>query len=212
VALRSFPYIGFAELALSADRLARAGLPISIFTRHGFVRGNGIFSVQIEERTSLRVSRRPSLQNKSVDAKNRALFPRLIEPPHGTEHQQFRPIRKSNTANSLQHSGVVLVSSGQPRLERRMQTCKSCSDLHGRPASTQLCEMALLGVGELCGVPAVEHYRCVACGSSFSRVLIGASCDCIWRFLDCRGAKEDRSGSSASRAEGFQPRKAGGAA
>jgi hypothetical protein len=69
-----------------------------------------------------------------------------------------------------------------------MQTCKSCSDLHGRPASTtQLCEMALLGVGELCGVPA-----------SFSRVLIGASCDCIWRFLDCRGASEDRSDSSAA--------------
>jgi hypothetical protein len=90
-----------------------------------------------------------------------------------------------------------------------MPTCKSCSDLHGRPAwTTQLCEMALLGVGELCGVPAVEHYRCVACGSSFSRVLIGASCDCIWQSLDCRGASEERS----ARAEGFGPQEAGGTA
>jgi hypothetical protein len=68
--------------------------------------------------------------------------------------------------------------------------------------------MALLGVGELCGVPAVEHYRCVACGSSFSRVLIGASCDCIWQSLDCRGASEERS----ARAEGFGPQEAGGTA
>jgi hypothetical protein len=56
--------------------------------------------------------------------------------------------------------------------------------------------MALLGVGELCGVPAVEHYRCVACGSSFSRVLIGASCDCIWQLLDRRYSGDDRAGPS----------------
>jgi hypothetical protein len=67
--------------------------------------------------------------------------------------------------------------------------------------------MALLGVGELCGVPAVEHYRCVACGSSFSRVLIGASCDCIWQSLDCRCASEDHSGASSAHTDGL----AGGA-
>jgi hypothetical protein len=65
-----------------------------------------------------------------------------------------------------------------------MPLCESCSDLNGRPSVALIGEgLALLGVGDLCGVPAVEHYRCMACGMTFSRVLIGKSSDCVWHSL-----------------------------
>jgi hypothetical protein len=68
-----------------------------------------------------------------------------------------------------------------------MAACELCTDLHGRPSATdQRQGFALLGVGELCGVPAVEHYRCAACGASFSRILVGDTNDRIWRSLDCQ--------------------------
>jgi len=71
-----------------------------------------------------------------------------------------------------------------------MPPCESCLDLNGRPSAAGLRQgLALLGVGELCGVPAVEHYRCVACGTSFSRVLVGDDGDCVWRCLGCPTAK-----------------------
>jgi hypothetical protein len=55
--------------------------------------------------------------NIAIRATLRKLLCALIAPffwaswnrPHGIEHQQFRPIRQSNAAKSLQHSGVVLV-------------------------------------------------------------------------------------------------------
>ncbi|TDN69751.1 hypothetical protein B0G77_3169 [Paraburkholderia sp. BL10I2N1] len=71
-----------------------------------------------------------------------------------------------------------------------MAACELCTDLHGRPSTTDRRQgFALLGVGELCGVPAVEHYRCVACGASFSRILIGDPNDRIWRSLDCHSTE-----------------------
>jgi hypothetical protein len=67
-----------------------------------------------------------------------------------------------------------------------MPSCESCLDLNGRPSAAGLRQgLALLGVGELYGLPAVELYRCVACGTSFSRVLVGEGGDCVWRCLDC---------------------------
>jgi hypothetical protein len=65
-----------------------------------------------------------------------------------------------------------------------MPLCESCLDLNGRASAAGLREgLILLGVGDLCGVPAVEHYRCIACGTSFSRVLVGDRSDCVWRLL-----------------------------
>jgi hypothetical protein len=54
-----------------------------------------------------------------------------------------------------------------------MPACELCMDLHGRPSPACLRQgLALLGIVELCGVPAVEHKRCITCGTSFSRVLV----------------------------------------
>lgn len=65
-----------------------------------------------------------------------------------------------------------------------MPLCETCLDLNGRPSAADIRHgLALLGVGDLCGVPAVEHYRCIACGTSFSRVLLGEASDCVWRLL-----------------------------
>jgi hypothetical protein len=67
-----------------------------------------------------------------------------------------------------------------------MPPCESCLDLNGLPSAAGLRKgLDLLGIGELCGVPAVEYYRCVACGTSFSRVLLGEGCDCVWHCLGC---------------------------
>jgi len=71
-----------------------------------------------------------------------------------------------------------------------MSTCDSCSDLSGSPSALGWRQgLALLGVGALCGETAVEHYRCVACGTAFSRVLIGETDERVWRPLDCPGAR-----------------------
>lgn len=66
-----------------------------------------------------------------------------------------------------------------------MSSCDRCLALNGCASATDRRQgFALLGVGDLCGVTAVEHYRCVACGTSFSRVLVGNTDDCVWRPLD----------------------------
>jgi hypothetical protein len=71
-----------------------------------------------------------------------------------------------------------------------MPACESCLDRHGHPSAVgQLQALALIGVRELCGVLAVEHYRCIACGTSFSRVLVGETKDRIWQSLDCHRAE-----------------------
>jgi hypothetical protein len=69
-----------------------------------------------------------------------------------------------------------------------MSPCDACLDLSGSPSATGWRQgLALLGVGALCGETAVEHYRCVACGASFSRVLLGEHDGRIWRWLECPG-------------------------
>ncbi len=58
-----------------------------------------------------------------------------------------------------------------------MQLCESCLDLKGQPSVVDMRSgVALLGVTPLCGMPAVEHNRCAACGTSFSRVRLDELC------------------------------------
>jgi hypothetical protein len=59
----------------------------------------------------------------------------------------------------------------------------ACLTLDGTSSANQRDGFALLGVGELRGITAVEHYRCMACGGEFSRVLLGEPRDRIWQSL-----------------------------
>jgi lipopolysaccharide biosynthesis regulator YciM len=68
-----------------------------------------------------------------------------------------------------------------------MPACQSCHALQGLSSSEMKQDhLALVGIGELAGVRAVEHYHCSSCGLSIFRILAGAPNCRIWYTPDFR--------------------------